>query len=80
MLQALLKPYLVSSIMIVSDAPNRSVIYDHKFMIVKLLWYRPQAFPRKQHYDTQHNDTSIVGTVSSTVKNLSSESSVSVSL
>jgi len=34
MLQASLKPKLVSSITIVSDAPNRSVIYDRKTFIV----------------------------------------------
>ncbi len=31
------QPELVSSILIVSDAPNWSVIYDRKFMMVKLL-------------------------------------------
>ncbi len=35
MLQALLKPWLVSSITIISDAPRRSIIYDRKTIIVQ---------------------------------------------
>ncbi len=42
MLHALLKPQLVWSNTIVSDAPNSSIIYNHKFIIVKLLKYWPQ--------------------------------------
>jgi hypothetical protein len=44
--------------MIVSDAPNRSIIYDHKFMIVKLLQYRALVLPRA--FSSKHFGCSVI--------------------